>query len=69
VAKKYDSSPNANFTFNYSIIIIFDISHITPTYPGECGLIKIINDSFPLDIFYKHGGDDHNCTNRMSTHP
>jgi hypothetical protein len=62
---QYDSSPNANFTFNYSIIWNFDISHIThinyhhPTYLTKHGLIKRINDSLHFDIFYKHGGDDH----------
>jgi hypothetical protein len=61
----YDSSPHANFTFKYSIIGNFDISHIAhinyhhPTNLGEHGLIKI-NDSPTLDIFYKHGGGDHN---------
>jgi hypothetical protein len=60
---QYDSSPNVNFEFHYSIIGNFNISQINyhhPTYMGECGLIKRINDSFPLDIFYKYGGDDHN---------
>ncbi len=60
----YDLGPHANFTFSYSIRN-FDISHIThinihhPKYMGEHGLIKRINESFPLKIFLKHGGDDH----------
>jgi hypothetical protein len=51
-----------------SIIGKYDISHIThinyhhPTYLDECGLIKK-NDSLPLDIFYKHGGDDNDIYN------
>jgi hypothetical protein len=64
--KKYNSSPNANFTFNCSIIGNFDISHIThinyhhPTYMAKHGLIKGINDPLHLDIFYKYSGDDQN---------
>jgi hypothetical protein len=59
---QYDWSPNANFTFNYSTIKIFDISHINyhhPTYLAKHGLIKRIIDSLHLGIFNKHGGDDH----------
>jgi hypothetical protein len=62
---QYDSSPNVKFTFNYSIIGNFNISHIThinyhhPTYLAEHGLIKRINDSLQLNIFYKYNGDDH----------
>jgi hypothetical protein len=63
--KKYDSWKNTNFTFNFSIIGNFDISHIThisyhhPRYIAKRGPIKRINDSFHLNIIYKHGGDEH----------
>ncbi len=72
----YDSSPHVYFSFNYSIIEILDISHIThisyhhPTYLDECRtnfFFKMFH--FPLRSLKNMVGMIMTCTGRMSTHP
>ncbi len=71
----YDSSPHVYFTFNYSIIGILDISHIThinyhhPTYLGECWTNFLKMFRFPLRSLKNMVGMIMTYIDKMNTHP